>query len=149
MTTPTTWVWNDTSIPDTDSLLRRLPRKPDFVTPDLITGEHHVHPAAFKHDPDDGMSVHREGLIALAGIALQEICNWSTHTAVRFPVAAPRSTAVAGVIDKPDPDDDCLGSAHSLVRCAAPVPNRATWRQIRTAIMEVAHFVGPPQKNMN
>lgn len=139
----TDWVWNDPEIRPEELFLRKVPRKPEYVVPNLITRRPEVKPAALRFD-DDGMSVSASEILADEGHHRDELCNWETHTSVEFPAAAARSTEEAGVVYDPvdgHPDGAVFGKAHSLVRPRTQKPPRSIRRNIQTAIAAQCRWV--------
>lgn len=138
------WVWDDPGIGPNDLFLRRVPRQPTFVVPNLVTRRLDVKPSALRFDDHDGMSVTCSGILAEEGQDRGKLCDWDTHTTVEFPAAAPRSTEEAGVIRAPvddHPAGESFALAHSLVRTRAPKPSRETKRNVQAAIAAQCRWV--------
>lgn len=141
-------VWDDPEIPPEDLFLRQVPRKPDFVIPNLVTRELEVQPSALRFD-DDGMSISSSTILANEGQDRSELCDWETHTNVEFPAEAARSTGEAGVVYDPvdnHPRGDAFGKAHSLVRLKEAAANREVKRNIQAAIAARCHWIDEDPK---
>lgn len=138
------WVWDDPNVPDNDEFLRRVPRKPDFAVPDLVTRKMKILPGALQIDPGSGMSVSSSRVLGDEGFDRKNLCNWNTHTVVEFPASAARVDEQAGVILDPvdgHPAGDELGKAHALVRAPVPHPDREMRRNIQATIAARCRWV--------
>lgn len=119
-------------------LLRRIPRKPDFRVPDVITGRLVVTRAALRLDPD-GMSTQMNALLHLTPRNRANVYDWSRHNGIEFPVGSARQTGQAGVLATPNPEDAELGACHASVRVRPDSEDvKADWDDVRAAIAEVA-----------
>lgn len=132
---------DDESISDSDTLFRRIPKKPPYLTPiDAITGELRAAPAAFsiKKEPD-GLSVHIDSLITRLQLRTVDLCqSWESHGVACFPVSAIRPET--GVVSKEDPDDKKLGKAHGVISSSVGIPPPAVWNPIRDRICAASEF---------
>lgn len=124
--------WDDSSIPDDETIYRRVPDVPDFLAPDLISGELKPTRTAFQWD-DDGISVHRSSTLEAEGLKPDSILRKSTQMVFGFAALVPRSCG-AGVIDDPQPDDPPAGIAHALIQCEVPRPSKPRRRQVSEAL---------------
>ncbi len=131
------WVADDPSVPPDDILYRRVPRKPDFIMVDLLTGERRLQESAFRYK-DDGMSVYRRARLSSRDQSCSDL-PWDrrSYLIAAFPVSSVRE-AGGGVVDKEDPGDATTGHAHALVRTPSPPPDKAAWRQVRRSLMQQA-----------
>jgi hypothetical protein len=151
------WKYDDPEILSNDTLFRRVPLKPDFLRArDLVDGDVYFMAAAFRHDPDSGMSVSREALLREHGLTPQDtVPSLDTHVAASFSVSVVRQ-ASAGVVDTlgeqlqwvPESSEQAdklrkLPHCHSTVRTPVPVPEKPVWRQIRDAISRAARPAWP------
>lgn len=59
----TEWIWDDPKIPPDEVFLRRIPRKPAFAVPNLVTKQLEIKAAALRFD-EDGMSVSCSRILA-------------------------------------------------------------------------------------
>lgn len=137
------WIWDDPEIQPEELFLRSVPRKPEFVVPNLVTRKLEVKPAALRFD-DDGISVSASEILANEGQDRDAVCAWDTHTSIEFPAAAARSTEEAGVIYDPvadHPGGDAFGKAHALVRPRTPKPPRDIRRNIQAAIAAQCRWI--------
>jgi len=139
----TEWIWDDPEIPHDELFLRRIPRKPAFVVPNLVTKQLEVKAAALRFD-DDGMSVTGSRILADEGHDRGDFCDWRDYTAVEFPAGAARATEEAGVIYDPvddHPQGNAFGKAHSLVHPRTPNPDKVVRRNIQAAIAAQCRWV--------
>ncbi|GAA3104266.1 hypothetical protein GCM10020254_57610 [Streptomyces goshikiensis] len=120
--------WDEPSIPDDETIYRRIPNKPEFMAPDLLSGERAVSRTAFQWD-DDGISVHRSSILEANDLGPESIIRREGQMVFGFTAAAPRVCG-AGVVDDPIPDDPPAGIAHALIQCETVKPDRARRREI-------------------
>lgn len=137
------WKADDPQIPPDEIFLRRVPRKPAFTVPNLVTREIEVKPAALRFD-DDGMSVHSADLLASKNFDREQLVDdWNARTVVEFPAAAVRA-ADGGIVRDPVPDEPGepeLGHSHALVRASVPRPPRNVRRAIQSSIAHQCRWV--------
>lgn len=132
--------WDDTSIPNAETIYRRVPNKPDFMVPDLETGEKALTRTAFQWD-DDGISVHRSSILEESGLGPDAVVRRDGQMVFGFPAGAPR-TCGAGVVNDPVTDDPPAGIAHALIQCETLKPDRARRREIAETLASASkkHF---------
>ena len=128
--------WDDSFVPDDEVIYRRVPDVPDFLVPDLLTGERRPTRTAFHWD-DDGISVHRSSLLAKASLQPDCILRKSTQMVFGFKAEVPRSYS-AEIVDDPQLDDPPAGVAHALIQCEPPRPPRPRRRIISEALAQAS-----------
>lgn len=138
------WVYDDPSIDSRDSVLRRIPMKPDFCTFDLLDGSPRLHPAALRREAGEGMSVHLESILILRN------CDSATlyeegFGSVRFLVGIPRSVG-AGVLRTPAHEDlnEDRAASHAEVRPPTREKDRTAWKVVSNTIALNAEWVVLP-----
>lgn len=134
---------SESDIPDDEIIYRRIPDKPDFLAPDLITGKKAPTHTAFKWDPD-GISVHRSSILSEHDLGPHSMIKKEGQVVYGFPVQVVRSCK-AKVLDDPDFDDPPIGIAHALIQCEVPRPDRPRRREISEALAEAAERCYPPE----
>lgn len=133
--------WDDASIPNEESIYRRIPDKPDFYSPDLVTGERRPSRTAFQWD-SDGISVHRGSILSNSGLGPSAVVRKEGQEVFGFAAAAPRSCG-AGIVNDPDPDDPPAGIAHALIQCETSKPDRARRREIAETLARASRKCFP------
>lgn len=133
--------WDDASIPDKEIIYRRVPDKPDFLVPDLLTGVRRPSRAAFQYR-GDGISVHRNSILEENDLGPEAVLRDAKQTVFGFEAAAPRSCG-AGVVNDPVPEDPPAGIAHALIQCETPTPDRARRREIADTLAEACEKYYP------
>lgn len=133
----------DEEIPDDEVIYRRVPDKPDYLVPDLLTGEKAVTRTAFKWD-SDGISVHRSSILEAHDLGPHSMVKRDDHTVYGFPAAATRPCK-AKIVNDPDFDDPPIGVAHALVQCEVPRPDRPRRREITEALAQASRRYYPPE----
>lgn len=130
------WEWDDESIPSAERVYRRILRRPNYIVPNLLTGQPEPGKASLQFDKGDGMSVHLESLRAELGVEIEVAYDWSKYHVIEFDVECVRSGGVGGVIQSDDPDDEVLGKAHGVVRTKSPSMPRSERDVVRDAIID-------------
>lgn len=140
--------WDDEDIRDDETLLRRVPMRPDFVAiPNAGTGRTEITKAALTLKAgEDGLSVNRDSLLPDGDIDRKNIYDWSDNYGVEFPVEVVRLGGDAGVV--PDPvTDEPGGASHALIK--RRTTNKLQWNDVRAQIIAVARWMpeGPQPGN--
>lgn len=131
----------DTPIPDDEDMYRRIPDKPDFLAPDLLTGERVPTRTAFQWD-DDGISVYRSSVLRENSLGPDATIKREGQLVYAFPARAPRSCKAIVVAD-PIVDDPPAGIAHALIQCEVPKPDRIRRREISEVLAQASRRCYP------
>lgn len=137
--------WDDERILDSETLLRRVPMRPSFVTiPNAGTNRIEPTKAAFNLSKgEDGLSVNLESLLPDGEVGRENIYDWTDNYGLEFPAGTVRLNGDAGVVS--DPVTEAPGGAsHALVK--RRTADKQRWNDVRYRIIAVARWMpeGPP-----
>ncbi|MER5887260.1 hypothetical protein ABT160_25850 [Streptomyces sp. NPDC001941] len=128
---------------DDEVIYRRIPNKPDFLAPNLLTGEKLPTHTAFRWDRD-GISVHRSSILSAHNLGPEAMVKKEEHTVYGFSVQTVRSCK-AKLINDPDLDDPPIGIAHALIQGDVPKPEKPVRREISESLAQASRRYYPPE----
>jgi len=141
----TEWIYNDPTVADEDILYRRVPKVPQLRTYDSEHGTWVPTPAAFRRDPNEGMSSHLRSIVTSMNRDPESLYPAQKFGSVEFEVCVPRRSG-AGVLPTDDPgeDDPCLRAAHAEVRPPHALKNRDFWKTVANEVAAHSRWVQSP-----
>lgn len=141
------WQRDDSSIPSGESLLRRIPDRPEyFIHFDSITERPYATGKALQIDRDSGLSIHFERTL-MSEHQVDRDAYYPSDYLIQFTPEVVRTMDDDpwGVVREPDPDDAFYGKAHGEVRNAAPRPSKSQREAVREAINRGCTWIRSPE----
>ncbi len=154
-----TWAWNDPTISDDDSVLRRVP---PALTRDVEEGDDGlplIVPAYFQYDyrrefptehgDHEGLSCNVLSRVLECGGTAEQLHSEEMGV-VNVPVAAIRPGAGVTYDDDPEEPDHVRRASHALVRLAERITYRRKhpdWHRVRSDFAEEATWAVAPQSH--
>jgi len=141
-------MYDDPAVPDSETLYRRVPPKPEWLTTDPVTGLIVPHAAALQRRTGEGLSVHLDSVLNNLGRDPHTLYDPECPS-FAFLASVPRSQGDGVIpvrVGPPDEPDSDRGQAHAEVRAPEQADTPTHWRRVRTAIIKDMWWVTTPEE---